>query len=128
MLLVALTLAGTAWGQDDHFPFGPMKMYARNHPADAWISDTWPYARDESGRELRLTQARLGIRRAEIEGQLPLYARDPDRLGALVEAYEERNPGRPRLVRLEIRTRRIQMRRGEPTGVERTVVRARWRR
>ncbi|HET9442957.1 MAG TPA: hypothetical protein VFO65_06510, partial [Acidimicrobiales bacterium] len=28
VVALALLLAGSTWGADDHFPFGPMKMYA----------------------------------------------------------------------------------------------------
>ena len=126
MLLVGLTLAGSAWGLDDDFPFAPMRMYARTRSLDVAVNDTWPYAVDETGREFRLSQALLGVRRAEIEGQLGRFRDDPSQLELLVDVYETRYPNAPELSVVEIRTRKIGMRGGTPTGEESVLVRARW--
>lgn len=125
-VLVALTLAGSAWGLDDDFPFAPMRMYASTRSPDAAVNDTWPWAVDASGHEFRLSQALLGVRRAEIEGQLGRFRDDPARLALLADTYEARHPGAPPLERIEIRTRKVAMRDGSPTGDERVIVRARW--
>lgn len=125
-MLVVLTLAGTAWGLDDDFPFAPFRMYARARDLDTAVNDTWPWAVDATGEEFRLGQARTGIRRAEVEGQLGRFQDDPSRMEVLVEAYEARHPGAPRIIRVEIRTRRIEMSGGVPTGEESVNVRAEW--
>ena len=103
-----------------------MRMYARTRSLDAPVNDTWPYAVDATGREFRLSQKVLGVRRAEIEGQLGLFQHHPTRLRLLAETYAARHPAAPPIVRVEIRTRKIQMHAGSPTGEERTIVRARW--
>ena len=126
--LVSLTVLGTVRGVDDDFPFGPLRMYATAHRPDAPVDDTWPWARDERGREILLDQTAMGIRRAEIEGQLPSFVRQPTRLRLLADAYEARNHGAPRIESVEIRTRRILMHQGKPTGRVHVVVRARWTR
>src|SRR5918993_875082 len=36
----ALLLAGTVWGTDDHFPFGPFSMYAGVNPPNEPAPDT----------------------------------------------------------------------------------------
>ena len=128
IVLVVLTLAGTAVGADDDFPFGPLRMYARSHDLDQPVRDTWPWAIDAEGREFRLSQAKLGVRRAEIEGQLGAFRADPQRLELLADAYEERHPDAPAVEVVEIRTRIIEMGGGKPTGEESTIVRARWER
>lgn len=127
-VLVALTVLGSVRGADDDFPFGPLRMYARTHHPDAPVDDTWPWARDVRGREILLDQATMGIRRAEIEGQLPTFVHQPSRLRLLADAYEARNQGAPRIESVEIRTRRILMHEGRPTGRVHVVVRARWKR
>ena len=125
-VLVVLTLAGSAWGLDDDFPFGPMRMYARTRSLDSPVYDTWPWAVDESGREFRLSELLLGVRRAEIEGQLGRFQDDPERLALLAATYEARHPDAPPIAEIEIRTRKIEMDDGRPTGEEESTVRARW--
>lgn len=126
VVLVGLTLAGTFWGLDDDFPFAPFRMYARAQDLDKPVNDTWAWAIDEEGREFRLSQARTGIRRAEVEGQLGRFREDPSRMEVLVEAFEALEPDAPRIVRVEIRTRRIEMSGGAPTGEEHITLRAEW--
>ncbi len=126
--LVALALVGSAWGLDDAFPFGPMRMYARTRSLDSPVYDTWPWAVDETGREFRMSEALLGVRRAEIEGQLGRFQEDPSRLGLLAATYAARHPSAPPIAEIEIRTRKVEMDDGVPTGDEETTVRARWER
>jgi len=68
---VALLLAGTLVGTDDDFPFGPFRMYATTDKLDSPVADTRVEARDAGGAHLVLGEGDTGIRRAEIEGQLP---------------------------------------------------------
>lgn len=124
--IVALTLLGSARGLDDDFPIGPFRMYARAHSLDTPVNDTWPWAIDAAGNDFRLSQAKLGVRRAEIEGQLGAFQRDPERLQLLADAYAERYPDAPPIEAVEIRTRKVDMRDGKPTGREWILVRARW--
>lgn len=126
--VLVLLLAGTAWGQDDHFPFGPFKMYSRATKTTGRI--TWPRleGRDATGRVHDISAGDVGLRRAELEGQLPRFRRDPELLGALATAWANRHPDRPALVevRLLARSQRIvdSKRVGKPT--ERLVLQ--WRR
>ena len=43
--------------------------------------------------DLNLGERNSGIRRAEIEGQIDAYKRDPGRLSQVATAYADRNPG-----------------------------------
>ena len=53
-----LLLAGTIWGTDDHFPFGPFSMYAGiNGPNDP-APDTRVEATDATGRVVVIDGAR----------------------------------------------------------------------
>jgi len=127
LLVGALVLAGTLWGQDDHFPFGPFRMYAGSNPPNDPAPDTRVEGVDATGAVIGLGEASTGIRRAEIEGQQGRYADDPTLLRQVADAYAERHPGAPTLVEVRIVVRWHGVRNGRPTGtsVDETVVR--WR-
>jgi hypothetical protein len=122
---LTLLLAGTVWGDDDHFPFGPFRMYSTSDPADADAPDTRVEGVDQTGSVVDLGERATGIRRAEIEGQQAQFVADPSRLREVAEAYARRQPDAPRLteVRIVIRWHDITDRR--PTGLwsDETVVR-----
>ncbi|MDG4833509.1 hypothetical protein O7627_30000 [Solwaraspora sp. WMMD1047] len=123
----ALLLAGTLWGQDDHFPFGPFRMYAGSNPPNEPAPDTRVEGVDVTGAVVDLGQQNTGIRRAEIEGQQSRYQSEPDLLRTVAEAYAERHPEAPGLVEVRIVIRWHGIRDGRPTGtaVDETVVQ--WR-
>jgi hypothetical protein len=127
VLGLALVLAGTAWGQDDHFPFGPFRMYSTAPGSDQDAPDTRVEAVDATGAVVMLTERNSGIRRAEIEGQQRRYAADPSLLGEVADAYAARNPGAAALVEVCIVIRWYGVNDSRPTGTytDETVVR--WR-
>jgi hypothetical protein len=122
-----LLLAGTLWGQDDHFPFGPFRMYSTGGAPDAPAPDTRVEGVDARGAVVVLTERNSGIRRAEIEGQQQSYAAEPARLRQVATAYAVRNPGAAALVEVRIVIRWHGVRDSRPTGTysDQTVVR--WR-
>lgn len=122
---LALLLAGTVWGQDDHFPFGPFRMYAGSNPPNDPAPDTRVEGIDRTGNLVPLDEGDTGIRRAEIEGRQGRYAADPARLREVATAYAERHPGAPDLVEVRIVIRWHEVRAGRPTGkyADETVVR-----
>jgi len=111
-----LLLAGTALGNDDEFPFGPFRMYSTARAVDGVADSTRMEAVDADGRRFKLRDRLVGLRRAEIEGQMRRFREDPTRLGAVATAYRNRNPDAPPLVRIEIIVRRYTVRGGAPTG------------
>lgn len=121
-----LLLAGTVWGQDDHFPFGPFRMYSTSNPPNAPAPDTRVEGVDATGAVVQLDQARTGIRRAEIEGQQGRYADDPSLLREVVKAYVDRNPAAPALVEVRIVIRWHEIRDGRPTGRTTDETAVRW--
>ncbi|BCJ36835.1 hypothetical protein Athai_43380 [Actinocatenispora thailandica] len=123
----ALLLVGTLAGQDDDFPFGPFRMYATADKLNAPVHDTRLHAVDAAGRQLRLTDEQTGFRRAELEGQLPRIRRHPELLGAIATAYHRRQPGAPRLVRIDVVVRLLALRDGRPTGSYTERTEATWR-
>ncbi|MEH1015523.1 hypothetical protein V6U90_20710 [Micromonospora sp. CPCC 206060] len=112
----ALLLAGTFWGTDDHFPFGPFRMYSTSNPANQPAPDTRVEGVDRAGSVVALDERRTGIRRAEIEGQQDRYAAEPELLREVAEAYAERNPAAPALVEVRVVVRWHGIRDGRPTG------------
>ncbi|GAB3169910.1 hypothetical protein FHX75_12462 [Micromonospora palomenae] len=113
---LALLLAGTLWGVDDHFPFGPFRMYSTSEPPNAPAPDTRVEGVDRTGAVIALGQDATGIRRAEIEGQQDRYTADPTLLRQVADAYAERHPGAPELVEVRIVIRWYGIHQGRPTG------------
>lgn len=122
-----LLLAGTVWGEDDHFPFGPFKMYASAVDPDAPAEDTRVELVDTGGGTVRLTPANTGIRRAEFEGQLGRFRDQPELLATVVDAYQRRNPSAPPPHEVRLVVRWHEVRDFEVTGVWRDDVVATWR-
>jgi hypothetical protein len=127
VLGMAVLLAGTLWGQDDHFPFGPFRMYAGSNPPNDPAPDTRVEGVDTTGAVVGLGEASTGIRRAEIEGQQARYASEPALLREVADAYAQRHPGAPAVIEVRIVIRWYDIRGGRPTGrtSDETVVR--WR-
>ncbi|MCX4474518.1 hypothetical protein OOK41_30130 [Micromonospora sp. NBC_01655] len=113
---LAVLLAGTAWGSDDDFPFGPFRMYSTSDPPDAPAPDTRVEGVDRTGAVVDLGQDATGIRRAEIEGQQSRYVAEPDRLRQVADAYAERHPDAAGLVEVRIVIRWYGIEAGRPTG------------
>ncbi|SCG80569.1 hypothetical protein GA0070609_6517 [Micromonospora echinaurantiaca] len=113
---LAVLVAGTVWGTDDHFPFGPFRMYSTSNPPSAPAPDTRVEGVDVTGAVVGLGEQATGIRRAEIEGQQSRYAADPALLAEVADAYAERNPDAARLVEVRIVIRWHGIRDGRPTG------------
>jgi hypothetical protein len=116
VLVAALLLAGSIWGDDDDFPFGPFRMYASVGDVNAPAADTRVEATDASGATVLLTEANTGIRRAEIEGQMGRFQRDPALLDVVAAAYARRNRQAPAIEQVRIVIRWHDIRDGLPTG------------
>jgi hypothetical protein len=127
LLVAGVLLAGTLWGQDDAFPFGPFRMYATTDRPDAPVRDTRLQGVDTAGNRITLTESDTGIRRAEIEGQLDQIRADPGRLGAVAAAYAGRHPRAPRLVEVSVVVRWHELSGGRPTGHFHDQTLATWR-
>lgn len=111
-----LLIAGSLWGEDDHFPFGPFKMYASTVDPDAPAADTRVEGVDATGSVVLITPANTGIRRAEFEGQLGRFRQQPVLLRTVADAYARRNPDAPPLAEVRIVVRWHEVRDFEVTG------------
>ena len=123
---LALLLAGTLWGQDDDFPFGPFRMYSTAPAPDEDAPNTRLEGVDSTGRTIQLTENNSGLRRAEIEGQEQAYVDDPARLRQVALAYAARTPGVPPLREVRIVVHWVGIEHSRPTGTGYDQVVARW--
>jgi hypothetical protein len=123
-----LLLAGTLFGVDDDFPFGPFRMYSTAPDPNGDAKDTRVEGTDTAGKIVPITEGNSGIRRAEIEGQQAAYEATPARLAEVAAAYARHTPDAPELrsVRIVIRWHGIEHAR--PTGTWRDQVVAEWTR
>jgi hypothetical protein len=120
-VLVAL-LAGTFFGNDDSFPFGPFRMYSVANKTSGLIRATQLEGVTSNGGHLDIGFARFGLRRAEVEGQLERFIGDPAELELLVEAYEKRNPDGPALRGLHLVEEVHRLHRGRPVETTETTL------
>jgi len=116
-VVLALLLAGTVWGNDDEFPFGPFRMYSTRADPDAPVVSTRVVGLTALGEEVRLSGGQVGLRRAEFEGQLPRIVDHPELLGLLADSYAEQHPGAEELVEVQVVLRRFALADGKQTGV-----------
>src|SRR4029450_13087315 len=82
-IVLALLLAGSLWGDDDEFPFGPFRMYSTRADPNAPVVSTRVVGVTAAGEEVRLSGGEVGVRRAEFEGQLARIVDRPELLGLL---------------------------------------------
>jgi len=128
VVVFALLTAGTLWGTDDHFPFGPFSMYAGvNGPNDP-APDTRVEGVDATGRTLVLNEHNAGVRRAEVEGLEAAYVDDPGRLELIADSYARMNPDAPPIVRVTVIVRLHEIRNSSLTGRWHDETRAVWQR
>src|SRR5690349_8987726 len=122
--VLALLVAGSLWGSDHDFPFGPFRMYATTGRANGAVR-TAAIVGLRHGRRVQLEPERVGLRRAELEGQYPRFRHDPRVLAAVAEAFRRKGLRLDEL-RLVERIRRIVHRRRIPGSHGRVL--AVWRR
>jgi hypothetical protein len=125
-LVFGLLLLGTWRGDDDHFPFGPFRMYASTQSLDAPTSWLVLEADTADGNHIELRESDTGLRRAELEGQAGQLTGDPTRLAAVAAAYHHRHAAAPALVAVQLVQRSQPMRGGRPSGDTTDAVIARW--
>jgi hypothetical protein len=116
VVVLGLLLAGTVWGDDDTFPFGPFRMYSTRADPNAPVVSTRVVGLTGTGEEVRLSGGQVGLRRAEFEGQLDRIVDDPRLLGLLAGSYAEAHPAAPELMSVQVVQRRFELVDGVRTG------------
>ena len=98
-------LAGSAVGTDDWFPLGPFRMFTNRAAPTGDVRGVTIEAVDAEGRALTVGGGDVGLRHAELEGQLWRFQARPELLADIAEAYRSVHPGAPALVVVELRER-----------------------
>ncbi|MGY1641313.1 hypothetical protein ACI782_09300 [Geodermatophilus sp. SYSU D00703] len=114
--VLLVLLAGSVWGSDASFPFGPFKMYSTRADPDRPVVSTRVVGLTADGTEVRLSGGEVGLRRAEFEGQLPRLVDEPGLLTLLADTYVEHHPDAEPLVEVRVVQRRYQLEDGRQTG------------
>jgi hypothetical protein len=128
LAVTALMLAGSIWGSDDHFPFGPQLQFANADNPNEPVAVLRVEAVDVTGQRFELNERNAGIRRAEIEDQVNRFEAEPALLTAVGDAYAARQPRAPQLAEIDLIERRHELRDGTATGRYTDVTLAAWRR
>ena len=92
----------SAYGSNDDFPLGPMTQFAFSVKNDGGvIGSYWLEADTAAGTHVKLSfdAVGTGMKRAEIEGQMPRIVRDPSLLQGIADAQRRLHPGQPRFTR-----------------------------
>lgn len=127
LIVGALTVAGTLFGDDDHFPFAPFRMFSTADKPNEPIRVLRMDGVDRTGRRLVLDEHNSGVRRAEVEAQIERFKTDPSLLRSVQEAYASRNPGAAPLVEVDIVEVQHHLRHAQPTGEVTEVVLVVWK-
>lgn len=100
----AAVLYGTVAGAEKMFPAGPMTQYAFYVAPDGRVDSVQVFADTTAGTYMpvHLSPAGVGIKRADVEIQLPAIERDPSRLRSIVVAQRRLHPDQPQYVRLYV--------------------------
>lgn len=115
VVLLALTLGGTFFGQDADFPFGPFRMYATRNDPDGVVSSLRVEGVDTNGDRFVISAGSVGLRRAEFEGSLNELRTEPALMKSVADKYHANNPSKPALVRMDIVVRRTTLKDGQET-------------
>lgn len=105
LAVVLLAAHGSIRGDDGQWPFAPMSQFAFGVNLDAQIRSTYILADTTAGTTVRvpLSVSGVGLGRAEVEGQLPRFVKDPSLLQSIAVAAGRRHPDWPRYTRLRLR-------------------------
>jgi hypothetical protein len=114
--VLLVLLAGSVWGSDASFPFGPFKMYSTRADPDRPVVSTRVVGMTAEGAEVRLSGGEVGLRRAEFEGQLPRLVDQPELLALLADTYASHHPDAEPLVEVRVVQRRYELADGRRTG------------
>ncbi|MET0764429.1 MAG: hypothetical protein ABWY29_06160 [Blastococcus sp.] len=115
-VVLALILAGTLWGNDDEFPFGPFRMYSTRADPNSPVVSTRVVGVTAAGEEVRLSGGEVGLRRAEFEGQLARVVDHPELLGLLADSFADAHPSAPDLTAVQVVQRHFELAAGVQTG------------
>ena len=120
-------LYGTVTGAEKMFPAGPMTQYAFYVAPNGRVDSIQVFADTTAGTHVpvHLSPSGVGIKRADIEIQLPAIERDPSLLRTIAVAQRRLHPDQPQYVRLYVVDTMIPLRDRVPQA-SRTAVLVTW--
>jgi hypothetical protein len=123
----AAVVYGTVTGAEKMFPAGPMTQYAFYVAPDGKVDSIQVFADTTAGTRVpvHLSPSGVGIKRADIEIQLPAIERNPSLLRTIAVAQRRLHPDQPQYVRLYVVDTVIPLRHRVPQPA-RTVVLVTW--
>jgi hypothetical protein len=100
----AAIVYGTGTGAEKMFPAGPMTQYAFYVAPGGQVDSIQVFADTTAGTHVpvHLSPSGVGIKRADIEIQLPAIERDPSLLRTIAVAQRRLHPDQPQYVRLYV--------------------------
>ena len=128
--VIASLVAGTFVGQDDHFPFGPHRMFSTRNELNGRVNAaqlTFEFV-DGTTRPVAIDSHTVGLRRAEIEGLEDRFISRPELLKHLALTYGVFNPSEPEVVGVVLTERTTDLEGGQPVGMPTSRVLASWTR
>lgn len=127
-LAVVALVAGTFWGDDDNWPFGPFRMYSIRNRLDGRIRAArveMTFA-DGSRLQSKIDAGTFALKRAEVEGQIDRFERDPSLLRNLALTYERLHPDEQDVVGIRLYYEITTLEGGRPAGLPTIVTMATW--
>jgi len=123
----AAILYGTVTGAEKMFPAGPMTQYAFYVAPNGQVDSIQVFADTTAGTHVpvHLSPSGVGIKRADIEIQLPAIERNPSLLRTIAVAQRRLHPDQPQYVRLYVVDTVVPLRHRVPQPA-RTVVLVTW--
>ena len=120
-------LYGTVTGAEKMFPAGPMTQYAFYVAPNGQVDSIQVFADTTAGTHVpvHLSPSGVGIKRADIEIQLPAIERNPSLLRTIAVAQRRLHPDQPQYVRLYVVDTVVPLRHRVPQPA-RTVVLVTW--
>jgi hypothetical protein len=97
-----LVLAGSVWGSDDDFPFGPFRMYAGRNDPNGDVVSSYMRAVLPGGKVIRVDERGTGLRRAELEAEIDGFLHYPSSLARIAQAHAQLHPDEPPYVEVQV--------------------------
>lgn len=128
LVVIGALFAGTFWGDDDNWPFGPFRMYSIRNRLDGRIKSARVdlTMSDGSKIETQINAGTFALRRAEVEGQVDRFESEPALLRHLASTYDELHPGGTEVVGVRLLYEMTQMEEGRPRGPVEEITVATW--
>jgi hypothetical protein len=116
--VIALLLTASAYGTDDDFPVGPMVQFAFSVPPAGEIRSHWLEADTTAGQHVKLSMDAVGpgMKRAEVEGQMGRFVRNPSLLQGIADAQHRLHPRQPALTKIYVVMQVTKLDHGRPAG------------